>query len=155
MNRARVLLGVLVTLWLVVAVASVARAAPPDATSCAVVEGEAPCYLERGQRAPYSGELWPSAFALAVLEDRAAGQRAEAEVAKVRADLAAEQRLRAIDRVEAEAVLAAERAAHARTRELARELVEPPAWYERPAFIIPTTVVVTLGVVAVVLTATR
>lgn len=148
MTRARILLGLVVALWLTVAAASLARATP---TPCKDTEGEAPCYLQRGERAPYAGELWPSAFALAVLEDRANGLKAIGQRDKVQADLDAERRGRAIDRTEAEAILAAERTAHAKTRELARGLVEPPAWYERPAFIIPTTVVVTLGVVAVVL----
>jgi hypothetical protein len=149
-----VVLPALVTLTLL-AGPGVAYAEPDRPTACAEVEGEAPCYLERGKRATYGGELWPSAFALAVLEDRAAGQRAEAEAAKARADLEAERKGRAIDRTEAEAVLAAERAAHAKTRELARALVEPPAWYERPAFIIPATVAVTLGVVLGVVYALR
>jgi len=124
-------------------------------TPCTEADGEVPCYLERGQRATYGGELWPSAFALAVLEDRAAGQRAEAEASKARADLDAERKGRAIDRTEAEAILAAERVAHAKTRELARALVEPPAWFERPAFLITATAAVTLGVVLGVVYALR
>ncbi len=153
MKRARVLLGLLVALWLTVAAASLARAEPPP--SCRDAEGEAPCYLQRGERAPYAGELWPSAFALAVLEDRANGLKAIGQRDKVQADLDAERRGRAIDRAEDAAVLAAERAAHERTRELARGLVEPPPWYARPSFIIPTTVTATLIVVASVYAATR
>lgn len=104
-----------------------------------------PCALKRGMRAPWDGELWPSAFAMAVLEDRAAGEAAKGALAIAEADLKAERDGRAIDRKEAAGELAAERRAHAATRELARSLVEPPAWYERPAFLIITTAVVTLG----------
>lgn len=148
MKRARVLLGLFVALWLSVAVASIARAARPDA--CTEADGEVPCYLERGKRATYGGELNPSAFVRALLEDRASLQKTEAERDQAQADLEAEQKLRAIDRAETDAILAAERVAHAKTRELARALVEPPSWYERPSFIIPTTAAVTLGVVLAV-----
>lgn len=114
------LLPALVTLALLTR-PSVAYAAEPDPCR----DEPRPCALRKGARAPWDGELWPSAFAMAVLEDRAAGQKAAAALAETQASLEAERKLRAIDRTEAEAVLAAERRAHAATRELARSLVEP------------------------------
>jgi len=118
-------------------------------------EVERPCYLKRGDRAPWGGELWPSALAMAVLEDRAAGLIAIAERDKALADLEAEKRGRQVDRDEAKAEIDASEAARERAERLARELVEPPAWYERPGFIIPTTAAVTLAVTLGVIFAAR
>lgn len=114
-----------------------------------------PCYLHKGERATFDGELWPSAFALAVLEDRAAAERAQAELEQARADLAAALKLRQVDRDEAAAVLAAERAARRATEDLARALVEPPAWYESPGFLIPVTAVLTVGATVAVFFAAK
>ena len=66
--------------------------------------------------------------------------------AQAAVDLEAERKLRAVDRTEADAIRAADLTALRRVEALARALVEPPSWYERPAFIIPTTAAVTLGV---------
>jgi len=92
---------------------------------------------------------------MAVLEDRAAGLIAIAERDKALADLEAEKRGRQVDRDEAKAEIDASEAARERAERLARELVEPPAWYERPGFIIPTTAAVTLAVTLGVIFAAR
>lgn len=113
------LLPVVVALALIFAPS--AAAAEPDPCR----DEPRPCALRKGARAPWDGELWPSAFAMAVLEDRAKGATARSALAIAEADLKAERAGRAIDRKEAAGELAAERRAHAATRELARSLVEP------------------------------
>ncbi|HRE87631.1 MAG TPA: hypothetical protein PK095_00705 [Myxococcota bacterium] len=147
------LLPVLAMLALLVR-SSVAYTAEPRAL-CEAVEGEAPCYLERGKRAPYGGELWPSAFARAVLEDRERGRQAEAKLREASANLEAEKRGRAADQREAAKVLAASESARVKTEALASSLVEPPPFFERPAFLIPVTVVATLVAVGAVAYALR
>ena len=112
---------------------------------CSAVE--APCYLERGARATYGGEFLPSSLLNALLEDHAALDVSRAQAAQAVVDLEAERRLRAVDRTEADAIRAADLTALRRVEALARALVEPPSWYERPAFVIPATAAVTLGVV--------
>ena len=83
----------------------------------------------------------------AVGRPRAALDGSRALAAQALVDLDAERRLRAVDRAEAAAIRAADLIALRRVEALARALVEPPSWYERPSFIIPTTAAVTLGVV--------
>ena len=126
---------------LVMAFAPSASAAPRP---CSTVE--APCYLERGARATYGGEFLPSALLNALLADHAELDVSRALAAQAAVDLEAERKLRAVDRAEADAIRAADLTALRRVESLARALVEPPSWYERPAFIIPTTAAVTLGV---------
>lgn len=126
---------------LVLAFAPSVSAAPRP---CSTVE--APCYLERGERAPYGGELLPPAFVLALLEDHAALDVSRAQAAQAVVDLEAERELRAVDRTEADAIRTADLTALRRVEALARALVEPPSWYERPSFVVPATATVTLGV---------
>lgn len=139
------------------ALAALALVLYPTRASAAdpCTEVERPCYLKRGDRAPWGGELWPSALAMAVMEDRAAGLIAIAERDKALADLEAERAGRVVDRDEAKAKLAASEAARERAEALARDLVEPPAWYASPGFLIPTTAAVTLAVTLGVIFAAR
>ncbi len=105
-----------------------------------------------GEAVPCDGDLMPAA-GLARLIEEARAHKA------TRAALALCEESRRIDADEAAGVLAAERDA----RQACEQSRTPPPcpqaaqsdWWERPAFIIPTTVTATLIVVASVYAATR
>lgn len=133
----------------------VALCLPSTARATPCTDTPRPCYLEAGEAAPWGGELWPSAFALAVLQDRADTLRARAALAQAQVDLGAERALREVDQVEAAAVLEAERKARVEVERLARALVEPAPWYERPSFVAPVSVALTMAMVLGVFYAMR
>lgn len=147
------ILPALVTLALVLYPARVGASETREPDPCR--DEPRPCFLRKGKPAPFDGELWPRAFAFAVLEDRANGMKAMGERDTARADLEAEKKGRAIDREEADKRLVAERKARASVEALARTLVEPPAWYESPGFLIPVTAVLTVGATVAVFFAAK
>lgn len=114
----------------------------------------APTPLEAGEPAPFAGLIVEHGHAAALFRAEAQASRlrgelrgTRAQLLRTEADLVAERQARQVDRDEAAERERASEAARVRAEALARELVEPPAWYARPSFIIPTTAVVTIGVV--------
>jgi hypothetical protein len=102
-----------------------------------------------GQPAPCDGDLMPARALARLLEEAAAHRSTKAALAFC-VDLAR------VDADEAADVLRAERDARraceeSRTPPPCPRCVEPPPWYQHPAFVAPVAVVATLGVVAAVL----
>ena len=126
---------------------------------CSVARGQEgrPVALDQGQPAAFSGLLLEHRHAAELLKAEPQRDRARAEVRglkarllRTEADLAAERQGRQVDRDEASARDRAHADALERLEALCRDLVEPPAWYERPAFVATTAVVATLLVGGVV-----
>lgn len=108
----------------------------------------APTPLEAGEPAPFAGLLVEHGHAATLLKAEAQVGRLRGELRGVRArlvrteaDLVAERQARQVDRDEAAERERAQAEALERAEAIARSAVQPPAWYERPGFLIPAGLV--------------
>lgn len=108
----------------------------------------APTPLEAGEPAPFAGLLVEHGHSEALLRSEAQVGRLRGELRGTRAkllrteaDLVAERQARQVDRDEAAERERAQAEALERAEQLARSAVQPPTWYERPAFLIPAGLV--------------